>query len=147
MPAYPYMAVGDASAALKFYEDVLGANVFYAVEDKTDGRIVHARFQIEDAVVMLHQYNPGEVPGIAPPGMLGANSVSIRLLPGSKQLIDDIFARVENSCTEVISMPTNAPWNEYYGRLRNPFGHSRAFGPPIGQDDRAPISGEGRNDG
>lgn len=147
MPVYPYMAVIGPSAALKFYKDVFGATVIYAVRNETDGRIVHARFQIEDAAVMLHRCNPGEMPGIAPESKLGATSVSIRLLLSSKEVIDDIFCRVENTGMEIISKPMNTPWNECYGRLRDPFGHAWAFGTPIGQDDRTPKSGEGQNNG
>ena len=98
-------------------------------ENDNDGvRLAHARFTIDSAVVMIAEHFPEVPTGVAPPTEIGGTGVTVRLELDSREAVDEIFQRAPQYGAEVIAAPELKPWNEYYGRLKDPFGHVWAFG-------------------
>ena len=127
---YPYLTVADGTEALAFYEEAFGADVFHTNMDDGGKRLAHARFTIEDAVIMIAEHFPELPTGVYPPNEIGGTPVTIRLELSSRQIGDQIFASAPQYGAEVIDAPQLKPWGEYYGRLKDPFGHVWAFGAP-----------------
>ena len=127
---YPYLTVAHGAEALAFYEQAFGADVFHTVMDDDGKRMAHARFTIEDAVVMITEHFPELPTGVYPPNEIGGTPVTIRLELSSRKTVDQIFANAPQLGAEMIDAPNLKPWGEYYGRLKDPFGHVWAFGAP-----------------
>ena len=128
---YPYLTVANGPEALAFYEKVFDAQVFLTVMDDGGERLAHARFTIEDAVIMITGDFPELPTGTRPPDLIGGTPVTIRLHLDTRGAIDRIFERCPQFGAEILAAPAVKPWNEYYGRLRDPFGHVWAFGVPL----------------
>ena len=110
--------------------------MFRSVMDEGGVRLAHARFRIEDAVIMATGDYPELPTGVTSPEALGGTAVTIRLELSSRETVDGIFERAVKCGAEILDPPVIKPWNEYYGRLKDPFGHVWAFGAP--PDYRAP---------
>ena len=129
MTATPDMAVTDAVAAIAFYEDVFGADVFHIVRDEAGKKIVHARMRFDDdSVVYLHDSVPGELSGIVAPDVSGSTGVSVGVALATRAEVDRIFEAATAKGIEIVAEPKMESWGEYYRRLRDPFGHAWAFG-------------------
>ena len=74
--------------ALAFYE-----KVFLTVMDDDGERLAHARFTIEDAVIMITGDFPELPTGTRPPDLIGGTPVTIRLHLDTRGAIDRIFER------------------------------------------------------
>ena len=127
MPVCSYISVPDAPAAFSFYEAAFGADVFHRGEGD-DEKNVHARFRIVDSVIMLYEHTPGEPPGIVTPDAAGMTTVTLRVLLETRAAADRVFDGARAHGAKIGAAPENVPWNEYYGRLTDPFGHAWAFG-------------------
>ena len=125
---FPYLTVSHGPEALAFYEQAFGADVYQTVMDSDGVRLAHARFTIDSAVVMIAEHFPEVPTGVAPPTEIGGTGVTVRLELDSREAVDEIFQRAPQYGAEVIAAPELKPWNEYYGRLKDPFGHVWAFG-------------------
>lgn len=127
---FPYLTVADSTEALAFYEQAFGADVFHTVMDDDGKRLAHARFTIEDAVIMITEHFPELPTGVNPPNEIGGTPVTIRLELSSRQFVNQIFAGAPQHGAEVIDTPSLKLWGGYYGRLKDPFGHVWAFSAP-----------------
>ncbi len=84
----PYLVVGDASAAIGFYEQV-----FDAVELERyvtpSGGVGHAKFQIGDAIIEI-----GEHPSAAGRAAASLPAIGLRLYVAD---VDDVFRRAQSA--------------------------------------------------
>ena len=120
--AVPYLSVHDAERALEFYAKAFGAR---EVSERIpwEGRIGHAEFEIEGALVMLADEFPAYHKS---PKTLGGTPVSIHVDVND---VDAFFTRAVKAGAKVLQ-PIK---DEAYGRickLEDPFGHAWFFNTP-----------------
>lgn len=123
----PYLCVANATAAMAWYVDVLGAveQVRYTGDD---GRIGHAEVTIAGAAFMLSDEYPDGV-GVVSPTTLGGTPFSMHLVVPD---VDAVHARVVAAGDATIGRP---PHDEAYGArsfdMVDPFGHRWMIQTPI----------------
>jgi PhnB protein len=114
----PWLAVGDGSGALGFYQTAFGAVERERLED--DGRVIIARLAIGDAEFWF-QEDPDALGGVV--------ERPVRMI----LTVDDpdtFFARaVAAGATEVFPVGDGNGWR--VGRLADPFGHHWEIGKPM----------------
>lgn len=113
----PYLTVGNAPAAIAFYEQAFGAQVCLRVPAR-DGRLLHAHLQIAGAPVMLSEEFP-EAGGVGPL-KLGGSAVSMHHYVAD---VDAAWSRAIEAGCEVMMGLEDTFWGDRYGMLRDPFGH------------------------
>jgi len=113
----PYLTVADATAAITWYAEALGAvEQFRVVGD--DGRVGHAELQIGTAPFMLSDEYP-EI-GVRSPASLGGTPLALHL---SVDDVDGIFERAVAAGAEALSPPEDQPHGARHGTLLDPYGH------------------------
>jgi PhnB protein len=111
----PYLVVGNAKAAIAFYEAAFDAKERYRLT--MGDKIGHAELQIGDARLMLsdefpqHGRNPND---------LGGSPVSFTLYVADA---DSLFARAINAGAKVERPLEDQFYGDRSGRLVDPFGH------------------------
>ncbi len=113
----PYICVADATAALTWYADALGAveEVRYVGDD---GRIGHAEITIEGARVMLSdEYAEA---GVAAPLAGRGHDVALHLNVSD---VDALFARAVANGATAEREPADQPYGERSSSITDPFGH------------------------
>src|SRR5438067_115501 len=81
----PYLSVGDASAAIDFYNKVLGTKERMRMPGP-GGKIGHAELELGQSVIMLAD----AVPDASTPKGLGGTPVTVMVYVED---VDDVFAR------------------------------------------------------
>lgn len=122
----PYLAVGDARAAIQWYADVLGAVVTVEPIVMPDGRIGHVELVIDGARLMMADAHP-ELQCPAP--TIGAGSpVTLHLAVGD---VDALVGRAREAGAEVDRGPEDSPPVGRVAVLRDPFGHRWFLNQPL----------------
>ena len=122
----PYLAVGDARAAIQWYADVLGAVVTVEPIVMPDGRIGHVELEIDGARLMMADAHP-ELQCPAP--TIGAGSpVTLHLAVGD---VDALVGRARDAGAEVDRGPEDSPPVGRVAVLRDPFGHRWFLNQPL----------------
>jgi PhnB protein len=122
---YPYLTVKGGKAALDFYTRAFGANEEYRAYGQDNERIMHARFRVNGAAILLSDDFPEFRGGGETPAPVG---VTIHLE------VDDADAWWTRavSAGATITMPlADQFWGDRYGQLKDPFGHSWSIGMPV----------------
>jgi len=122
---YPYLTVKGGKAALEFYTRAFGAAEEFRNYGQDGERIMHARFRVNGAAILLSDDFPefrggGETP--APTG------VTIHLE------VDDAdrwWKRAVDAGATVKMELADQFWGDRYGQLQDPFGHSWSIGAPV----------------
>ncbi len=113
----PYLAARDATGALAWYGDALGAiEQFRVVGD--DGKLGHAEFTIGDARFMLSDEYPDL--GVHAPQSLGGTTTTLHLEVGD---VDEMFARAVAAGATSLGEPADQPHGARHGTLTDPYGH------------------------
>ena len=126
--AVPALAVHDAVQALEFYSKAFGAK---EVSERIpwEGRVGHAEFEVEGALIMLADEFPAYNKS---PKTLGGTPVAIHV---EVKDVDAFVARAVKGGARVLQPIKDEP----YGRickLEDPFGHTWYFN-TIGPQDRS----------
>jgi PhnB protein len=133
----PYLAVGDAAAAIEYYTKVFGAKETVRM-DGPEGMIAHAELDIGDSKIMLS--DPFPQASTKPPKELGGTSASIFMY------VEDVDAIVKKAVDAggTITMEVQDQfWGDRYGSIMDPFGHSWSIAthvedvPPEEMEERA----------
>lgn len=114
----PYLCVGDASAAIEWYVDVLGARVTYDPVVMDDGRVGHVELAVDGARWMLS--DEFAEAGVAAPAADRGSSVTLHLR------VDDVDALAERVVGSGTPMTRGPEDSEPAGRVAvfiDPFGH------------------------
>ena len=123
----PYLAVGDARAAIEWYADVFGAVVTFEPIEMPDGRIGHVELAIDGARLMMADAHP-ELQCPAP--TIGAGSpVTLHLT------VAEVDRLTEAACAAGALVDRGPEDNPGVGRvavLRDPFGHRWFLNQPPG---------------
>ncbi|SMF67165.1 PhnB protein [Tistlia consotensis] len=132
----PHLVVGDAPAALAFYEKALGATEVMRVPAEDGRRLLHAEIQVNGGRLFVRDHFPeagcGNAGGIrqAPPPELGGTTLALHLE------VPDCDAAVERAVAAgatVTMPPMDAFWGARYGQVVDPFGHAWSFAHPLPQ--------------
>jgi PhnB protein len=114
----PYLCVADARAAIKWYADVLGAEVVYDPIEMPDGRIGHVELAVGGARWMMAEEFP-EV-GVAAPDPTRGSAVTLHL---SVDDLDALAARLVAAGVTFDQGPEDSPPAGGVAVFRDPFGH------------------------
>jgi PhnB protein len=113
----PGLVVKDATKAIEFYKNALGAKLLSRM-DGPGGGVMHAELQIGDSKFYLGDENP-EWGAIAPP-TLGGSPVSLNIY--TEDCDATVKKAVEYGAT--IEAPLmDMFWGDRYGKIQDPFGH------------------------
>jgi PhnB protein len=113
----PSLVIRDASKAIDWYKQALGAQELYRMPGP-DGRLMHAEIKIGDSVVMISDEMP-EMGGKGPQ-TLGGTPVSL-MIYGEE--CDALFNRAVGAGASVRMPMADAFWGDRWGMLTDPFGH------------------------
>ncbi len=122
---YPYLTVKGGKAALEFYSRAFGATEEYRAYGQDNERIMHARFRVNGAAILLSDDFPEFRGGAEAPAPTG---ITIHLE------VDDADAWWQRAVAAgaAIAMPlADQFWGDRYGQLKDPFGHSWSIGMPV----------------
>lgn len=122
---YPYLTVKGGKAALEFYSRAFGATEEYRAYGQDNERIMHARFRVNGAAILLSDDFPEFRGGAEAPAPSG---ITIHLE------VDDADAWWQRAVAAgaTITMPlADQFWGDRYCQLKDPFGHSWSIGMPV----------------
>lgn len=115
----PRLVVSNASAALRFYVEAMGATELERFADPNlDGKIVHAAFELGGNTVALTDEHPAFC-NVAP-STLGGSAVLISLEVDDP---DELCTRMVEHGAEVVIPIADRFYGRREGRIRDPFGH------------------------
>jgi PhnB protein len=113
----PYLVVDDATQAIDFYKEVLGATERMRMP-APEGKIGHAELQIGDSVVMLADAFPEM--GYQGPKKIGGTPVTLGVYVED---VDKTFdAAIKAGATELRAVE-NQFYGDRSGQFEDPFGH------------------------
>ena len=113
----PYLAVGDARAAIRFYVEVLGMSETSRIE-MDDGRIGHAELSLGHAELYLSdEFSEIDVVG---PATRGGTSVSLHLYVED---VDAVVAAAREAGATQQGETQNKPHGDRTATVIDPFGH------------------------
>ncbi|MEP9381293.1 VOC family protein [Nocardioides cheoyonin] len=121
----PYLALPDARAAMRWYADVLGAEVTYEPIVMPDGRVGHAEMSIDGARLMLADAHP-EIQVVAPDP--SGSPVTLHLTVTD---VDRLAAAAKDAGAVVDRGPEDSPPVGRVAVFRDPFGHRWFLNQPL----------------
>ncbi len=114
----PQLVVHNASKAIEFYKEALGAEELHRALTP-DGRVMHSQIRIGDSPLFITDEFP-EMGGPAAPEP-GRSPVTLHLYVED---VDNLFDRAVKAGAKV-SMPlADMFWGDRYGQVTDPFGHT-----------------------
>ena len=117
----PYLVMHAAADAIEFYKKAFGA-VEQMRMPGPGGKVMHAELKIGNSVLMLSDESPDR--GYLSPKTIGGSGSSIMFYTED---VDATFKRANDAGATTEMPPTDMPWGDRMGNLRDPFGHSWAI--------------------
>jgi PhnB protein len=117
----PYIIVDDATAALDFYRDALGAEELFRLP--MGSKIGHAEIRVGDSQIMLSDEWP-DMDALGPKSRGGATSSFMIYVEDA----DKAFDRAVKAGAKVDKPVENQFWGDRMGSVIDPFGHKWSFG-------------------
>ena len=114
----PYLCVGDARAAIEWYDRVLGAEVVLGPIEMDDGRIGHVELAVDGARWMMSDEYPDH--GVEAPDPGRGNPVSLHLEVSD---VDTLAERLIAVGVTFDRGPEEAPGVGRVAVFHDPFGH------------------------
>jgi len=111
----PYLTVKDASAAISFYENALGASERNRMTTP-EGLVANAEIVIGDSAILIRD----ETPDLPAPTTLGITPVMIHLYVDD---VDSISERAVGAGMEILLPVEDRFYGDRSGRFRDPYGH------------------------
>ena len=124
-----YLTVAGGEAAVAFYTAAFGGRETYR-QASDDGRLLHARLEVNDGILMLSDDYP-EYNGGASMAPVAGQPRGI-VLHMAVDDCDAVFAQAVAAGAAEIMPPSDQFWGERYARVRDPFGHEWSLGTPLG---------------
>jgi PhnB protein len=119
----PILAVDNANAAVDFYKQAFEAIEIARIPAPDGKRLIHARMQIFGTIFVLMDEFPElseKESMFRSPNSLGGSTVTLHLQ------VNDAFEvwkhAIDAGAIAIVPMEKQF-WGEYYGRLKDPFGH------------------------
>lgn len=122
----PHIMVGDAAAAIDFYQRAFGAQQDFRL-DAPDGRVLHAEISIGPSVLMLGDASvaEAEAASFAPPTALGGGTTVT--LHAFVPDVDALAERAAAAGAEIVQPPKDMFHGDRTVILRDPSGHLWVF--------------------
>ena len=118
----PHLICAGAAEAIEFYKKAFGA-VELSRMAGSDGKVMHASFQIGNSIIMLNDEMPEW--GTFGPKHLKGSPVTIHLYVENADAVFDQAVRAGAK----ITMPLDDMfWGDRYGKLEDPSGHQWSIG-------------------
>jgi uncharacterized glyoxalase superfamily protein PhnB len=115
--ATPYLIVKGAADAIRFYEQVFGAQLVMRV-DAPDGSVMHAELKVGPARFMLTEERP-QHHSLSPLTLGGSGSMATVHVPD----VDAVMARAVAAGARLTMPVENQFWGDRCGNIVDPFGH------------------------
>lgn len=112
----PYLIVDDATRALDFYRDALGAQELYRLP--MNGKVGHAEIRIGNAILMLSDEWP-DMQALGPNRRGGPTSSFVVYTEDA----DAAYRRAVEAGAKEDRPPADQPWGDRMGTVIDPFGH------------------------
>lgn len=117
----PHLIVSDGLAALKFYQEVFGAEAGENMMARDGKRLMHGEILLDGHVLFVSDEFTREEGGMCrKPDALGGTSVRVTLMTDDA---DGVFQRATERGAEVLMPVQDMFWGARYGQFRDPFGH------------------------
>ena len=113
----PYLIVGDAAAAIAFYQQVFGATLRMKL-DGPDGKIGHAELEIGNSLIMLADEHPEM--GALSPKTVGGTPVGLHVYVED---VDAVAATAVAAGAALKRPVENQFYGDRLGSIIDPFGH------------------------
>jgi uncharacterized glyoxalase superfamily protein PhnB len=114
----PHIVVGDAAAAIDFYQRAFGAVERFRLPAADGKHVMHAEIMIGDTVVMMAEETP-DYPSKSPLS-LGGSPVSLHLyVPNT----DAVYSRALAAGATGTMPPQDMFWGDRFSQVTDPFGH------------------------
>jgi uncharacterized glyoxalase superfamily protein PhnB len=114
----PYLSVRGADRAIAWYTQVFGAMEEGDRYVDADGKVGHASFRIGDMQLFIADEYPEY--GVAAPQPGAPVSLGLLLYVAD---VDDVFARAVDAGATAEQEPSDQPYGDRSGTIRDPFGH------------------------
>jgi PhnB protein len=117
----PHLIVNDGPAALKFYQEVFGAEEGDCMMAPDGRRLMHGEIVLEGHKLFLSdEFSEAEGGTCKKPETLGGTCVRITIMVDDA---DAIAARAVANGATVLMPVQDMFWGARYGKIRDPFGH------------------------
>ena len=114
----PYLALSDASKAIAFYKEALGATELYRLS-MPNGRVAHAELQIGDSRIMVSDEAPEW--GSRSPKTIGGSPVGMCIYSDD---VDAAAARFLKAGGKTLRPLENQFYGDRSGRFQDPEGYT-----------------------
>jgi PhnB protein len=123
-----YLIVNDAKAAIDYYRNAFSAEVGEAVLGQDSGRVMNVQLKCFGTTLMLMDEFPEYSEYGKGPKTIGHTTFTGHIQLDTTAEVDHWFnLSVANGA--VVTMPVQLTfWGDYYGQVRDPFGHDWSFG-------------------
>ena len=117
----PHLIVSDGMAALKFYQEVLGAEQGHTMMAPDGKRVMHGELALDGHKIFISdEFTAEEGGSCAAPKTLGGSCVRIMLMTDNA---DAVVERAVARGAKVIKPVQDMFWGARYGQIVDPFGH------------------------
>ena len=117
----PHLIVSDGLAALKFYEEVLGAERGHTMMAPDGRRVMHGELTLDGHKIFLSdEFSAAEGGSCSTPQTLGGSCVRIMLMTDNA---DAVVERAVAHGAKVLMPVQDMFWGARYGQIVDPFGH------------------------
>lgn len=117
----PHLIVNDGLAALKFYEEVLGAEPGHTMMAPDGKRVMHGELSLDGHKIFISdEFTAEEGGSCSTPKTLGGSCVRIMMMTDNA---DEVVARAVARGAKIIMPVEDMFWGARYGQIVDPFGH------------------------
>jgi PhnB protein len=127
----PHLIVNDGIAALKFYQEVLGAQQGHTMMAQDGKRVAHGEIILDGHKLFVSdEFTAAEGGSCSTPMTLGGSCVRITLMTDDA---DRIVERALERGAKLIMPVQDMFWGARYGQIVDPFGHQWGINQQITQ--------------
>jgi len=117
----PHLIVSDGLAAMKFYEEVLGAEPGHTMMAPDGRRVMHGELTLDGHKIFLSdEFSAAEGGSCSTPQTLGGSCVRIMLMTDNA---DAVVEQAVAHGAKVLMPVQDMFWGARYGQIVDPFGH------------------------
>ena len=117
----PHLIVRDGLAAMKFYEEVLGAEPGHTMMAPDGRRVMHGELTLDGHKIFLSdEFSAAEGGSCSTPQTLGGSCVRIMLMTDNA---DAVVEQAVAHGAKVLMPVQDMFWGARYGQIVDPFGH------------------------
>jgi len=117
----PHLIVSDGLAAMKFYEEVLGAEPGHTMMAPDGRRVMHGELTLDGHKIFLSdEFSAAEGGSCSTPQTLRGSCVRIMLMTDNA---DAVVERAVAHGAKVLMPVQDMFWGARYGQIVDPFGH------------------------